>query len=36
LRRLLRCHPFSRSFGFDPVPEEESPSHATFSTGARS
>lgn len=36
LRRLLRCHPFSRSFGFDPVPEEENPSHATFSTGARS
>jgi putative membrane protein insertion efficiency factor len=22
LRRLLRCHPFSRRFGFDPVPEE--------------
>lgn len=21
LRRLLRCHPFSRSFGFDPVPD---------------
>lgn len=23
LRRLLRCHPFSSSFGFDPVPEDE-------------
>jgi putative membrane protein insertion efficiency factor len=22
LKRLLRCHPFSRHFGFDPVPEE--------------
>jgi putative membrane protein insertion efficiency factor len=22
LRRLLRCHPLSRSFGFDPVPEQ--------------
>lgn len=21
LRRLLRCHPFSNSFGIDPVPE---------------
>jgi putative membrane protein insertion efficiency factor len=21
-KRLLRCHPFSRHFGFDPVPEE--------------
>jgi putative membrane protein insertion efficiency factor len=23
LRRLLRCHPFSKSFGIDPVPEIE-------------
>ena len=23
LRRLLRCHPFSRAFGFDPVPEPD-------------
>ena len=22
LRRLLRCHPLSRKFGFDPVPEK--------------
>jgi uncharacterized protein len=22
LKRLMRCHPFSRRFGFDPVPEE--------------
>lgn len=22
LKRLLRCHPFSRRFGFDPVPEK--------------
>jgi uncharacterized protein len=21
LKRLLRCHPFSRRFGYDPVPE---------------
>jgi uncharacterized protein len=21
-KRLLRCHPFSRSFGYDPVPEK--------------
>lgn len=23
LRRLLRCHPFSKSFGIDPVPEAQ-------------
>jgi len=23
LKRLLRCHPFSRTFGYDPVPEQE-------------
>jgi len=30
LKRLLRCHPFSRKFGNDPVPEkwEEMPSHS--------
>jgi putative membrane protein insertion efficiency factor len=22
LRRLLRCHPFTKSFGYDPVPEK--------------
>jgi putative membrane protein insertion efficiency factor len=22
LKRLLRCHPFSRKFGYDPVPEK--------------
>jgi putative membrane protein insertion efficiency factor len=22
LKRLLRCHPLSRKFGYDPVPEE--------------
>ena len=22
LRRLARCHPFSRKFGYDPVPDE--------------
>ncbi len=29
LRRLLRCHPLSRQFGYDPVPEkwEEMPSN---------
>lgn len=32
LKRLLRCHPLSGKFGYDPVPEtwrEEAPSHAT-------
>jgi len=30
LKRLLRCHPLSRKFGYDPVPEkwEEMPSSA--------
>ena len=31
-KRLLRCHPLSRKFGYDPVPEafcEEAPSHPT-------
>jgi len=30
LKRLLRCHPFSRRFGFDPVPEkwEEMPTNS--------
>jgi hypothetical protein len=30
-KRLLRCQPFSRKFGFDPVPEkwEEMPANAT-------
>lgn len=34
LRRLLRCQPFSRSFGFDPVPEDETTGHGTSSAGA--
>ena len=31
LKRLLRCHPLSRKFGYDPVPEkwEEMPTRAT-------
>jgi len=31
LKRLLRCHPFSRKFGYDPVPEkwEEMPTSST-------
>jgi putative membrane protein insertion efficiency factor len=31
LKRLLRCHPLSRKFGYDPVPEkwEEMPSNST-------
>ena len=34
LKRLLRCHPFSRSFGHDPVPEswEEMPSNSAVTT----
>jgi uncharacterized protein len=39
-KRLLRCHPFSGKFGYDPVPEkfEDMPSHSctpSTSTGAR-
>lgn len=26
-RRLARCHPFSRSFGYDPIPESFSNDH---------
>ncbi|HEX8766104.1 MAG TPA: membrane protein insertion efficiency factor YidD [Candidatus Acidoferrum sp.] len=32
LKRLLHCHPLSRKFGYDPVPEaccEAAPSHPT-------
>jgi uncharacterized protein len=25
LKRLLRCHPLSRRFGYDPVPENANP-----------
>jgi len=33
MKRLLRCHPLSRKFGFDPVPEkwEEMPTTAVSS-----
>ena len=33
LKRLLRCHPLSRKFGYDPVPEkwEEMPTNSTSS-----
>jgi uncharacterized protein len=33
-KRLLRCHPLSRRFGYDPVPEksEEMPSHSCTPT----
>jgi uncharacterized protein len=33
-KRLLRCQPFSRKFGFDPVPEkwEEMPGNATVTS----
>ncbi len=36
-RRLLRCHPLSRRFGYDPVPEkwEEMPTNSTMRTEAR-
>jgi len=38
LKRLLRCHPLSRKFGFDPVPEKwkEMPSQSTVSSALRS
>jgi putative membrane protein insertion efficiency factor len=38
LKRLLRCHPLSRKFGFDPVPEkwEYMPSKFTASAVNRS
>ena len=28
-KRLLRCHPLSRKFGYDPVPDAPHPSAAT-------
>ena len=34
-KRLLRCHPFSRKFGYDPVPEtweEMNPNHVCGNT----
>jgi putative membrane protein insertion efficiency factor len=34
LRRLLRCHPLSRSFGFDPVPEPPEIEEASHQAGA--
>jgi putative membrane protein insertion efficiency factor len=38
LKRLLRCHPLSRKFGYDPVPEkwEFMPSKFTASAVTRS
>jgi uncharacterized protein len=38
LKRLLRCHPLSRRFGFDPVPEKwkEMPSQSTVAPALRS
>ncbi len=37
LKRLLRCHPLSRKFGYDPVPEkwEEMRSNSTVATETR-
>ena len=36
-KRLLRCHPLSRRFGYDPVPGkwEEMPTNSTMRTEAR-
>jgi putative membrane protein insertion efficiency factor len=38
LKRLLRCHPLSRKFGYDPVPEtwRELPAHAQESATMQS
>ena len=36
LKRLLRCHPLSRRFGYDPVPDQLSPRHHTAPEEARS
>jgi putative membrane protein insertion efficiency factor len=38
LKRLLRCHPLSRKFGYDPIPEkwEYMPSKFTASAASRS
>jgi putative membrane protein insertion efficiency factor len=35
LRRLLRCHPLSRKFGFDPVPEAWENLHANSAAAAK-
>ena len=38
-KRLLRCHPLSRKFGYDPVPEtweEMNPNHICEKTEAHS
>jgi len=36
-KRLLRCHPLSRKFGYDPVPEKwkEMPTNSTIRVEAR-
>jgi uncharacterized protein len=34
LKRLLRCHPLSRKFGFDPVPEAWEDLHANPAAAA--
>jgi putative membrane protein insertion efficiency factor len=38
LKRLLRCQPLSRKFGFDPVPEtwEDTPTSSAAAVGGRS
>jgi uncharacterized protein len=38
LKRLLRCQPLSRKFGFDPIPEtwEDLPSRSAATGGGRS
>lgn len=38
LKRLLRCHPLSRRFGYDPVPEklEDIPAETTTALNAAS
>ena len=36
LKRLLRCHPLSRKFGYDPVPDVQQQSTATTPEEAHS
>jgi putative membrane protein insertion efficiency factor len=35
MKRLLRCHPLSRKFGYDPVPEKWEEMHSNTTAAAK-